>query len=308
MMFRNLMVPLDGSSLAEVALPAARTLGKILNAKIFLVHLVEKNAPSEIHGDRHLSSEQEALEYLDEVAERFFPPDLQVECHVHETGVENVARSLVEHTWEVNIDMIVMCTHGSSGPYQWIFGSIAQQVINLGVTPVLLIHPDPKQPDQAFHCEHILVPLDGNPEHEYGLHAAEELAAACNSSMHLMMVVHTPGTLPGERAATHIFMPRASAAALDLKEEEGRQYLMEQQDKLQEKVSSVSYEIIRGDPSKTIDTAAQHAHADLIVMGTHGKTQTESFWSGSVTPRVMARTHLPMLLVPIPPEHRTGVD
>jgi len=307
-MFRNLMVPLDGSSLAEVALPAARMLGEILNAKILLVHLVEKNAPSEIHGDRHLSSVQEALDYLDEVAERAFPHDMHVECHVHETEVENVAKGLVEHTQEVNIDMVVMCTHGSSGPYQWIFGSIAQQVINLGVTPVMLIHPDPKNPQQDFHCKHLLVPLDGNAEHEYGLRAAEGLASACKSSMHLMMVVYTPGTLPGERAATHIFMPRASAVALDLKEEEGYQYLQKVKVMLEEKIPSVSYEIMRGDPTRTIVTAAQHSHADLIVMGTHGKTQTESFWSGSVTPRVMARTHLPMLLVPIPPEHRLGID
>jgi nucleotide-binding universal stress UspA family protein len=307
-MFRNLMVPLDGSSLAEVALPVARVLGEILNANILLVHLVEKNAPSEIHGDRHLSNEQEALEYLEGVAKNAFPAELKVECHVHETEVENVAKSLVEHTQEVDIDMVVMCTHGSSGPYEWIFGSIAQQVINLGTTPVMLIHPDPKNPKPDFHCKHLLVPLDGNPEHEYGLRAAEELAAACDSSMHLMMVVHTPSTLPGERAATHIFMPRASAAALDLKEEEGRQYLQEQKNQLQKKISTVSFETLRGDPTKTIVTAAQHSHADLIVMGTHGKTQTESFWSGSVTPRVMARTHLPMLLVPIPPEHRSGID
>ncbi len=67
-MFKQLLVPLDGSRLAEAALPAAPYLAHILNASVKLVHIIEKNAPKEIHGDRHLTDNEEARTYLEDVA------------------------------------------------------------------------------------------------------------------------------------------------------------------------------------------------------------------------------------------------
>jgi nucleotide-binding universal stress UspA family protein len=63
-MFKRLLVPLDGSHLAEAALPAAAFLALKLNAVLTLVHIVERNAPEEIHGDRHLTNADEANAYL----------------------------------------------------------------------------------------------------------------------------------------------------------------------------------------------------------------------------------------------------
>ncbi len=71
-MFKHLLVPLDGSTLAELALPAAAYLAHLLPARVTLLHLVERHPPSEVHHDRHLTNATEASEYLAEIRQRVF--------------------------------------------------------------------------------------------------------------------------------------------------------------------------------------------------------------------------------------------
>jgi nucleotide-binding universal stress UspA family protein len=80
-MFTHLLVPLDGSSLAEQALPAAAYLAQLLPARITLLHLIERNPPSEIHHERHLTDAAEASAYLQDIQQRAFSPEVPVECH-----------------------------------------------------------------------------------------------------------------------------------------------------------------------------------------------------------------------------------
>ena len=131
-MFKHLLVPLDGSKLAEAALPAAVLLSKALGATVTLLHIIEKDAPQEIHGDRHLTNNDDACRYLDDVAQKFFPPETQVDSHVHTEEVKDVARSIVDHSGEFAPDLIVLCAHGEGGWREVMVGSIAQQVIARG--------------------------------------------------------------------------------------------------------------------------------------------------------------------------------
>ena len=64
-MFKNLLVPLDGSSLAESALTVARFLALNLGASVTLLHIIERDAPAAVHSERHLTNSEEALVYLD---------------------------------------------------------------------------------------------------------------------------------------------------------------------------------------------------------------------------------------------------
>jgi nucleotide-binding universal stress UspA family protein len=61
-MFKHLLVPLDGSRLAEAALPAAACLAEQLGASITLIHIIERDASGEIHGERHLTTPDEACD------------------------------------------------------------------------------------------------------------------------------------------------------------------------------------------------------------------------------------------------------
>ncbi len=299
-MFTHLLVPLDGSSLAEVALPLAAYLAQKLDAAVTLLHVIEHNAPEAIHHDRHLTEPGAACAYLDEVAQRAFPPGLRVDCHVHDTAVENVALSLVEHTTELGTpDLIVMCTHGPSDVGDWLFGHLGDKVIALGDTPVLLVHPPQRQAAPAGPFRRLFVPLDGSPAHEQALPAATRMAEATSAAMHLAMVIHTLGTLPGEKAATGRLLPGAMTAMLEMAEAGAKDYLQPLLARLQNTGLTATGEIARGDPAATIVAIAQRTKADLIVLGTHGKIGTEAFWAGSVAPRVADRTTVPLLLVPI---------
>jgi nucleotide-binding universal stress UspA family protein len=298
-MFEHLLVPLDGSRLAEAALPAAAYLSKKLDAWVTLIHVIERGVPQQIHGEHHLSDPIEASAYLDEVAARAFSPGVHVEQHVHITEVEDVARSIVEHANELGPDLIVMCTHGQGGLRTWLLGSMAQQVIGLGVTPVLLIQPDGVGVAPAFACRRLLVPLDGNPDHQQGLVVAAALARACTADLHLLMAVPTLGTLSGEPSTAARLLPSATSAWLDMSEEAARAHLQPQVINLRASGLPATAEVRRGDPAAAVSRTARRIQADLIVMGTHGRRGMDAFWSGSVAAQVSSKSRVPMLLVPV---------
>ena len=298
MTLKNILVPLDGSRLAETVLPLAALLAKQNKARLILFHVLEQNPPDKVHGDRHLVDQPEAAAYLRQVSQEL-DPEITVDHHLHSSAEKDVARSIVEHSREMGVDLIVMCAHGQSGIQKRIFGSIAQEVLNQGDVPVLLLSPEKELQSESCKCQCILVPLDGNPDHEAGLDMAIELSQTCKASLHLVMVVPELSTLPGEQAASAVLLPSATLALLDMSCEEGEFYLAELMGKLLEKDIAVTGEVQRGDPAKQIVRAAKDFQADMIVLGTHSKTAMDAFWSGSVTPKIATQTHLPLLLVPV---------
>jgi nucleotide-binding universal stress UspA family protein len=86
---------------------------------------------------------------------------------------------------------------------------------------------------------------------------------------------------------------------LELDCEEAELYLTELMGRLLDQEIQVTGEVQRGDPAKQIVRSAKEFKADMIVLGTHGKTAMDAFWSGSVTPKIVTQTHLPLLLVPV---------
>jgi nucleotide-binding universal stress UspA family protein len=318
-MFKHLLVPLDGSALAEAALPAAAYLAQTLGASTTLIHVIEADAPQEIHGDRHLSQPDEARTYLESAAE-VFPAGLSVECHVHTLPASDVARGIVEHVDEFAPDLIVLCTHGSGGLRGLVVGSIAQQVIALCKTPVLLVHPSPASGGGAgvgaspspvtrgrsrglgswAPLRRLLVPLDGNADHEQGLSVAGGLAGACGAELYLLTAVHTSGSLTWQSAATARMLPSMTDAYLDLAQEEAVAYLGRCVERLRGTGIIVAGGVQRGDPADVIVKTAARVQADLVVLSTHARSQMDAFWSGSVTPKVAGRTNVPLLLVPVP--------
>lgn len=292
-MFKHLLVPLDGSSLAENVLPVAACLAETLRTEVTLLHVIEREAPAEVHGARHLRTPDEALAYLAAIRDRAFTTDRVVHTHVHTVEVKDVARSIVDHTGEFAADVIVMCAHGDSGMRRRLFGSNAQQVLALGRTPVLFV------PTHASHfaCRRILVPLDGEVDHEQGLQAAAALAAASRAAIHLLLVIPTRDKLKGEQAATGKLLPHTMTALLHMSEDSAEEYLRGHLQALRERGLSATAEIARGDEVAAILGAVQRTEINLIALGTHAKTGFDAFWSGSLTPQLLERSKVPVLLV-----------
>jgi nucleotide-binding universal stress UspA family protein len=295
-MFKNILVPLDGSKLSEASLAAAAVLAGTLKSPVTLLHIIEQDAPAEVHKEHHLTKPDEADAYLKEVAARAFPEKVKVTTHVHTAPVADVAKSIVEHAaTEFKPDLIVTCTHGRTGVRDVLFGSIAQQVVAHGTTPLLLIKPD----SPRFKLEKILVPLDPDSAHDDSLPLAESLAKSFNARLILLSVIPTFSTLTGEQAAASNLMPATTQAFLDIKEENANKDLQEHVEALQKKGINAYAEVARGDPASTILKTAEQSEADLIILSTHGKAGIGAFWARSVAPKVAQRTRFPLLLIPL---------
>jgi nucleotide-binding universal stress UspA family protein len=299
-MFHHLLVPLDGSHMSESSLPAAARIARQAGAQLTLVHVIEKRAPAAIHSERHLVTPGEASAYLAEVVKMPLLAGLRVETHVHEAEVRDVARSITDHTAELAPDLVVMSIHGTGGARRLVFGTIAQQVIGRGATPVLLVRPsrDPAS-EQAKEWTSIVAPIDGNPVHEKSLPLAAMLASAFSCRLHLLMVTPNPEELTGSEKAASVLMPGATRIRLEMESAGAEAYVSARAAQLSATGVRTDCEAARGDPARAIIRTARKLSADMVIMGTHGRAGTEAFWEGSVAARVIARSRVPLLLVPL---------
>jgi len=141
-----LVVPLDGSELAEAALPVARDLAVALTAKLVLVGVVShvgmpapvrRGAPASLSEQDFRQVRDEARAYLESTASQL-GSDLVTGIAIHsgEPG-----REIDREAEERGAAAIVMATHGRTGIFRTLLGSVAGQVVHSGSTPVLLVHP-----------------------------------------------------------------------------------------------------------------------------------------------------------------------
>jgi len=295
----HLLVPLDGSNLAEAALPVAETLARLLPARITLLHLLEKSPADLIHGERHLTGADEASDYLAELRRKTLPVDLDVVLHVHSTTVNDVAAGIVAHQAELHPDLIVMCTHGPGSLSRMMRGSLAQQVVGLGDTPLLLVRPESLRRGEIYRLQQILVSLDGRVEHEGGLSLALKLAVASRCRLHLLSIVPTIHTLAGKHATLSRFLPRTTFKLNDIAAAQLTGYLEIHLSHALKAGVAATAEVCHGKIPERIVGVANDRNTDLIVLATHGKAGTEAFWDNSVATGVQTRTAKPLLLVPV---------
>lgn len=298
-MFKHLLVPLDGSPLAESALPVAAFLAEKISAKVTLLHVVEKEAPLEVHGQPHLSSAEEAITYLNKVSQQWFPKGGMVDCHVHTAETTNVAESINAHRSELGHDLIVMCTHGRGRALHLILGSMAQKIISMGPIPVLITHPEAKGAGQGFSCGSILVPLDTDSDHAQAVPIAKELTRACGATLHLATVVPSFGTLSGQMVAPSRLLPGTTSKMLDMQVQSAEDYLQAQGGALRSQGVATEFHVLRGNPAEVIVDFARQLAIDLIVLATHGRSGMDAFWEGSVAHRICSRSRISLLLIPV---------
>ena len=298
-MFNHIIIPLDGSRLAETVLPMAVKIADGLHSKVTLMHIIEKDAAPVIHGDRHLTTSLEAGSYLEGIRQQHFPMDMPVSLHVHTTATRDVADGILNHQAELSPDLIIICTHGRGGLRQIMFGSIAQQVVESGRTPVLAIRPPAAGLPPGEPIQTLLAAADDDPEHGQGLQTALKFGLALNVRVHVIGVVPTIGTLAGRQATTGKFMPATTYQILEMAEKELEIFLRQTIQPCGKTGLNVTLQIGRGDPASIIAKTAEAVAADIIVLGTHGKAGAKAIWSGSMTAKVIKQTLRPLLLIPV---------
>jgi nucleotide-binding universal stress UspA family protein len=148
--YKNILVPLDTSELAELALADALSVARLCHADVTLLHVItplDKVFATDlgytVYIDQQWSDQKrQALDYLENVYQRHDFGDLIVHKAV-ETGAP--AETIIDFSGRTPIDLIVMATHGRSGLRRWVYGSVADKVLRGAYVPVLLVraHPEP---------------------------------------------------------------------------------------------------------------------------------------------------------------------
>lgn len=302
-MFSHFLVPLDGSTLAEAILPVARALAECLDAHVTLLHVVEPAPPTTIHGQAHLLNAADAEAYLSLKAQALKDAGIRSDWHVDVAAGGDVAKAVFAHGEELKADLILLTDHGRSGLKSVLLGSIAQQVLQSGKIPVLLVKvsPDgggiPGDKPKAFECRTIAVALDRSALYGNALTPAAEIAQACGAELDLIIVVPTPDTLSAERSTVGTILPSSTRAILDLAEAGALEYMQSKIAELAGQGIQARGQVVRGLVPTGIINAAEQANADLLVMATHGRAGLAAFWSGSIAPKVVSQVRVPVLLL-----------
>jgi nucleotide-binding universal stress UspA family protein len=299
-MLRHILMPLDGSPYAESALAIAERLARKSNGKLTFIHVIEKHAPLEAHRQGRFVAVEEAFHYLDEVSRRSLLTGLRTETHVYAAGTGDVAPSIVEHSAELESDLIILCVYGKEGRRRFLPGGITHQIIALGDTLILIVHPPngTRMSGEPREFRTVLVALDEDPEHGEGLPIAMEFARAFECRMHLLMVLPKFRVAPASNASKARTSPGTASAKLEAERAAAATYLAQWANELARYGISVESEISYGYPLRAIRNEVRRVSADLVIMGTRCWTGTGSAFDGSAAAELAIRIREPLLLVP----------
>lgn len=290
---RRLLVPLDGSALAQTVVPAVVVIAHAFRAQAILIHVLERNPAASVHGEKHLTDGAEAEAYLLKVAAELKGAGVEVETHVHETREGDIPLSIVQHAEEYAPDLIVLCAHGKHGLKSIVTGRIGQQVLLRGTCPVLILQPK-KGP---FAVKTVVVPVDSAHSHEPTLDFAASLALGFGAEMQLVSVVPTLATLDVERSRTGLLLPSAMRAILDMNQESQSKQLQSIVERFRSTGVNASGLVLRGNTVGEVLRRTNQIESGLVVMTTHGNIGLEALIAGSVAPRIAAKIKVPLLLV-----------
>lgn len=293
----SILVPLDGSSMAESALSAVESLAGKFQATVLLLHIIESHPPATIHGERHLSDISDAENYLKEVALRLNSSGIAVEIHVHSDKEGDVARSIVDHAGEINPDLVIMCTHGRGGLKGLLFGSIAQQAMKRGAWPILLIPPALQGTARPFGISKILIPLDNMHDYTPAFRLALPIARTFKAEIHLAWVIPTFFKLTGDHKIAGSFLPGTTQVMLEIAEKEAAEYLQQIIKEHEPEGLKLVAHVLRGDTVPEVLACAEKIDADLIVLTGHGRSGIDALLSGSIGQRIAGKAGRPLLLI-----------
>ncbi len=288
-MTTRVMVPLDGSAVAEGALGHAAAVARIFGASIVLARVPESTIVPVMSAGvwitRVMETEEahaEAESYLKVVASRPLLDGIAVESR---TPGYPVVESLVDLIDAEGIDLVVMTTHGRTGPARWVMGSVAERLVRGAKVATYIVRSQTQAADSAPDFSNILVPLDGSALSEFALKPAERIASSVGGTLHLVRVPVVPGylTVLPETAGWIPEQLRDSAIAAE-------EYLAEKADALMASGITVETDVepvLEGTVADGIIDAASEHGAGLIVMSSHGRTGLDRWFLGSVADRVL---------------------
>jgi nucleotide-binding universal stress UspA family protein len=272
--YKKVVVPLDGSPLAEVALPYAEELVGKTGSEMVLLSVLPTDEPEEYH---NLNSYMEkTLDITMQQVQKY--TDGLRNCDIGTaTRIGNPAEGILNYVDKGRFCLLVMATHGRSGISRWAIGSVADKVVRSTTRqPLLLIRAKGAHPDLRARriFKKALLPLDGTTESEAVMNVVTNIAARLGMEIILLRV-----------------LPKRNHELSDVEN-----YLKEWCRKLKEAGIFSRYEVRTGAPAEQIIDLADETACDIVAMTTH--THMGNIRPlGSITQKVLLAGNTPLLLV-----------
>jgi len=277
-MFERILVPLDGSQLAESVLIQVRRLLAQKDAELILLRVVTLPPAAEADAGEPLNLLwSRATEYLQNLAGRLSSEGLRIRVRVLE-GFP--AQEILEVAKKEKVSLIALSTHGRTGLSRWVFGSVTEKVLRASPVPVLAIPSFVGIGGDAFvraaqelPFKKILVPISAAELSLDVLPPAMEFANLFESKVALVNVCE------GIECTVPVHEMRMAF------------------ERLRDGGIPTEPIVKQGDPAVQILEACREQGADLIAMTTHGRSGVSRWLLGSVAERVLRTANVPLLVV-----------
>jgi len=283
--YQTILVPLDGSDVAEYAIGYAVDLARMHHARLLLACLADAIDAEAAH--LPLAAEQltcqEAQARLQTLRHQLRAEEIEVEARVIESPDPRAAlERLIEAE---SVHLIVMSTQGWTGMLNWVFGPDLESALNALPVPLLLVRPTTYK---------IVVPLDGSSWSESALPQAREIARAFDAEIILLHVYQTPTGSYADQLAL-----AGQQEAAERPYEEMHDILIGLRNTLRREGIRAREQMIRSNnPAQAIiEFVASEAGVSMVVMSTHGRTGISRLLMGSVAQTVLKGLRCPVTLV-----------
>lgn len=300
-MYSRILVPLDGSKLAENALPLARCFARGLQASVELLAIVDIAETA-----RQIAADQRSItatfaedasrafgDYLDRVGKKF--PTGNVRCTVTQG---NAAETIINAAAADPRTLIAMATHGRSGLDRWLLGSVTEKVLRGASNPLLVVRGQEENAPawEMATLKRLVVPLDGSELAERILPHVEALARHLDLEILLLGIYGSPagGGAPGDG----FYNPAQLGTLLAELRAETMGYLTGKTEEMKSRgLKNVSFIAKEGLAADEIIATARQKPDTLIAMCTHGRSGVKRWLLGSVTETVARHAEAPVLVV-----------
>jgi nucleotide-binding universal stress UspA family protein len=301
-MLGKILLPLDGSELAETAIPYVRDLAGQLEAEVYLLHA----CPPE--HKPFLRMHQTYLNDLADGLRRKIKADWQLSGDPKiqaEVILDEPVNAIFEYIKQKSISMVALTSHGASGPLAWAIGNVADKVVRGAGIPVLLIRIKEGRivPEKKGLIQKILLPLDNSDASKIAIPYAVQLAKKLKSSIALFSVVQTIYT---QAIYTQNIggggMGPGFGSNFDLIDVETKkftdEYLMGIADEIRKEGVEVTQTCLVGmDAAFEILEMEKKSQPDLVVMATRGRSNISRWVFGSVAEKILREGDSPILMV-----------
>lgn len=301
----TILLPHDGSELADSTVPYAVALQRATGAPVELLRVLEELKPIYDSGSRqliwidpeHPRAEAAHSELLDPVATRLAEDGIKPKQVIR---VGDPRHEILKEAEALDRPLILLASHGRGGLSRVVFGSVATGLLRAAPGPVLIVRArDASDQPKQVALKKILVPLDGSQLSETALPFAVELARGAGAQLQLVRVAETfrdeiPQNAPNLFASASY---KSMLERFETQEQETRDYLSSVSERLSGDSINVTTEALSGDPYREIAGLSEREPTDLIVMATHGRGGITRWFYGSVADRLLTTTTLPILLV-----------